>query len=149
MAWLFTVANNLAIDTKRNDGYLTDLDEHTWKEIEESRSGTQIDPEKLISYGLSIGQLEQQVANNNTNGGGSFIEQGSQQINVQSMGLYTDVQDIQDTGVKTQNGAAIAIEDIASALRNSGRIWFMASLSSDESLGRTSPLRILAIEPGT
>ena len=72
-----------------------------------------IDPEKLVSYGLSIGQIEQQVANNNTNGGGSFIEQGSQQINVQSMGLYTSVQDIQDTGVKTQNGAAISIEDIA------------------------------------
>src|SRR5271166_1127728 len=34
-----------------------------------------IDPEKLISYGLSIGQVEQQVAANNTNGGGSFIEQ--------------------------------------------------------------------------
>src|ERR1700679_957551 len=38
-AWLFTVANNLAIDTKRNESNLTDLDEHTWKEIEDSRSG--------------------------------------------------------------------------------------------------------------
>ena len=41
-------------------------------------------PEKLVSYGLSIAQVEQQIANNNTNGGGSFIEQGAQQINVQS-----------------------------------------------------------------
>ena len=44
-------------------------------------------PEKLVAYGLSIGQVEQQIANNNTNGGGSFIEQGAQQINVQSLGL--------------------------------------------------------------
>jgi cobalt-zinc-cadmium resistance protein CzcA len=72
-----------------------------------------LDPEKLVSYGLSIGQVEQQIANNNTNGGGSFIEQGAQQINVQSMGLYTSVQDIEDTVVKTQNGAAISIKDIA------------------------------------
>ena len=43
-----------------------------------------LDPEKLVSYGLSISQVEQQIANNNTNGGGSFIEQGAQQINVQS-----------------------------------------------------------------
>jgi cobalt-zinc-cadmium resistance protein CzcA len=72
-----------------------------------------LDPEKLVSHGLSIGQVEQQIANNNTNGGGSFIEQGSQQINVQSVGLYTSVQDIENTVVKTQNGAAIKIKDIA------------------------------------
>jgi cobalt-zinc-cadmium resistance protein CzcA len=72
-----------------------------------------LDPEKLVSYGLSIGQVEQQIANNNTNGGGSFIEQGAQQINVQSVGLYTSVQDIEKTVVKTQNGAAIRIRDIA------------------------------------
>ena len=72
-----------------------------------------LDPEKLVSYGLSIDQVEQQIANNNTNGGGSFIEQGAQQINVQSAGLYTSVQDIEDTEVKTQNGTAVSIRDIA------------------------------------
>ncbi len=72
-----------------------------------------LDPEKLVSYGLSIAQVEQQVANNNTNGGGSFIEQGAQQINVQSVGLYTNVQDIENTVVKNLNGAAIKIKDIA------------------------------------
>jgi cobalt-zinc-cadmium resistance protein CzcA len=72
-----------------------------------------LDPEKLISHGLSISQVEQQIANNNTNGGGSFIEQGAQQINVQSIGLFTSVQDIENTVVKTQNGAAIKIKDIA------------------------------------
>ena len=72
-----------------------------------------LDPEKLVSYGLSIGQVEQQIANNNTNGGGSFIEQGSQQVNVQSVGLFTSVQDIENTVVKTQYGAAIKIKDIA------------------------------------
>jgi cobalt-zinc-cadmium resistance protein CzcA len=35
-----------------------------------------IDPDKLIAYGLSIGQVEQQLANNNANAGGSFIEAG-------------------------------------------------------------------------
>jgi cobalt-zinc-cadmium resistance protein CzcA len=72
-----------------------------------------LDPEKLVSYGLSIGQVEQQIAANNTNGGGSFIEQGAQQINVQSVGLFSTVQDIENTVVKTQNGAAIKIKDIA------------------------------------
>ena len=72
-----------------------------------------LDPDQLVAHGLSIAQVEQQIANNNTNGGGSFIEQGAQQINVQSVGLFTSVQDIENTVVKTQNGAAIKIKDIA------------------------------------
>ena len=46
-----------------------------------------IDPDKLVAYGLSIGQVEQQLANNNVNAGGSFIEAGLQQVNVRAVGL--------------------------------------------------------------
>ena len=72
-----------------------------------------LDPEKLVSYGLSIGQVENQIAANNNNGGGSFIEQGAQQINVQSVGLFTNVQDIENTVIKTSNGTAVKVKDIA------------------------------------
>ncbi|HTA78519.1 MAG TPA: efflux RND transporter permease subunit, partial [Terracidiphilus sp.] len=72
-----------------------------------------LDPNKLVAYGLSIAQVEQQIANNNTNGGGSFIEQGAQQVNVQALGLYRTVQDIENTVIKNSNGAAIKIKDIA------------------------------------
>ena len=72
-----------------------------------------IDPNKLVSYGLSIGQVEQQLANNNVNAGGSFIEAGLQQINVRSVGLYSNVRDIGNTVVKMQDGTPIRIRDIA------------------------------------
>jgi cobalt-zinc-cadmium resistance protein CzcA len=72
-----------------------------------------LDPEKLISYGLSIAQVEQQLANNNANAGGSFIVAGTQQINVQAQGLYENVQQIEDTLIKTSGGAAIRVKDIA------------------------------------
>ena len=49
-----------------------------------------VDPNKLIAYGLSIGQVEQQLANNNVNAGGSFIEAGLQQINVREVGLVEE-----------------------------------------------------------
>src|SRR6202012_4303983 len=72
-----------------------------------------LDPDKLISYGLSIAQVEQQLANNNTNAGGSFIVAGSQQINVQAVGLMSRVQDIENTVIKTQAGTALRAKDIA------------------------------------
>src|SRR6202453_1913207 len=72
-----------------------------------------VDPAKLIAYGLSIGQVEQQLANNNTNAGGSFIEQGQQQVNVREVGLYRNVHDIEETQLKTSNGTALKVRDIA------------------------------------
>jgi cobalt-zinc-cadmium resistance protein CzcA len=72
-----------------------------------------IDPDKLVSYGLSLAQLEQQLTNANANAGGSFIEQGSQQVNVRAVGLVRTVADIERTVLKTQNGTALRIKDIA------------------------------------
>jgi cobalt-zinc-cadmium resistance protein CzcA len=72
-----------------------------------------IDPDKLIAYGLSIGQVEQQLANNNANAGGSFIEAGLQQVNVREVGMASNVRDIADTVIKTQNGTPLRIADIA------------------------------------
>ena len=72
-----------------------------------------VDPNKLVSYGLSIGQVEQQLANNNINAGGSFVELGMQQMNVRALGLYSSVFDIEQTVLKTQTGTALRVKDIA------------------------------------
>jgi heavy metal efflux system protein len=76
-----------------------------------------VDPDKLVSYGLSIAQVEQQITNANANAGGSFIEQGAQQINVRAVGLVTNVNDIAKTVLKTQNGAALRVRDIADVVQ--------------------------------
>ncbi len=73
-----------------------------------------IDPDKLVSYGLSFGQVEQQLVNNNGNAGGSFVEAGLQQVNVRAVGLFDRVADIARTVIKTQNGTPLRISDIAS-----------------------------------
>src|SRR5579872_6801725 len=72
-----------------------------------------LDPDKLISYGLSISQVEQQLTNNNVNAGGSFVEAGLQQINVRALGLIRSAADIEKIVVKTQNGSSVRIRDIA------------------------------------
>ncbi len=72
-----------------------------------------VDPNKLVAYGLNIIQVEQQLANNNVNAGGSFVEAGLQQINVRAIGLYSSVQDIERTVLKTQNGTPLLVKEIA------------------------------------
>ena len=76
-----------------------------------------LDPGKLIAYGVTVGQVEQQLANNNVNAGGSFVEAGLQQINVRAVGLFTDVDDIAQTVVKSQNGTPVRIRDIATVIQ--------------------------------
>src|SRR6202453_2975269 len=56
-----------------------------------------VDPDKLVAYGLSLAQVEQQLTNNNINAGGSFIESGLQQVDLREVGLVRNVQDIEKT----------------------------------------------------
>jgi heavy metal efflux system protein len=72
-----------------------------------------VDPNKLVSYGLSIGQVEQQLANNNINAGGNFVETGSQQMNVRTLGLFGHVKDIEQTVLTTKSGTPLRVRDIA------------------------------------
>ena len=71
-----------------------------------------IDPNKLVDYGLSISQVEQQLTNNNANAGGSFIEEGQQQVNVREVGLVKDIQDIGNTVILTKAGTPIRVRDL-------------------------------------
>jgi cobalt-zinc-cadmium resistance protein CzcA len=72
-----------------------------------------VDPNKLISYGLSLAQVEQQLTNNNINAGGSFIESGLQQVNIREVGLVKNVRDIENTALTNKSGTPLRIKDIA------------------------------------
>src|SRR5215469_15312416 len=72
-----------------------------------------LDPNKLVAYGLSLSQVEQQLAANNANAGGSFIQAGLQQINVREVGLVGRAEDIARTVILTKNGTPLHVGDIA------------------------------------
>jgi cobalt-zinc-cadmium resistance protein CzcA len=72
-----------------------------------------VDPNKLVSYGLSLAQVEQQLSNNNANAGGSFIQEGLQQINIREVGQVDKVHDIEQTVIFTKNGTPLRVKDIA------------------------------------
>ena len=72
-----------------------------------------VDPNKLVAYGLSLSQIEQQLTNNNANAGGSFIQEGLQQINVREVGLVDRVHDIEQTVIFTKGGTPVRVKDVA------------------------------------
>ncbi len=72
----------------------------------------QIDPDKLVAYGLSMASVEQALAANNANGGGSYIEKGQQAFNVRALGLMQTTEDIGQTVVAVKNGTPVRIRDV-------------------------------------
>ncbi|HST08889.1 MAG TPA: efflux RND transporter permease subunit, partial [Terriglobales bacterium] len=78
----------------------------------------QIDPGKLVSYGLSLNQVEQALVANNANAGGGFIERGDQALNVRAVGLMQTTDDIAATVVKVQNNTPIRVRDLAVVMQS-------------------------------
>src|ERR1700758_420544 len=77
----------------------------------------QIDPGKLVSYGLALSQVEQSLANNNTNAGGGFIQRGQQALNIRVVGLMQTTDDIAATVVKVSNGTPVRVRDLGQVVQ--------------------------------
>ncbi len=77
----------------------------------------QLDPGKLVAYGLSLNQVEQALAANNTNAGGGFIERGQQALNIRAVGLMSTTDDVGATVIKVINGTPIRVRDVANVVQ--------------------------------
>src|ERR1700751_320230 len=77
----------------------------------------QLDPTKLVSYGLALPQIEQALIANNINAGGGFIERGQQALNVRAVGLMQTTDDIGATVVKVQNGTPVRVRDLGNGVQ--------------------------------
>jgi cobalt-zinc-cadmium resistance protein CzcA len=72
-----------------------------------------IDQHKLLSYGLSLPQVLEAIANANINVGGQTVNFGEQSAVVRGVGLIHSVEDIRQTLVSGNGGAPVVVGDIA------------------------------------
>ncbi len=71
-----------------------------------------LDPARLYSYHLTVPQVMQALANNNSNAGGGFYSQGGQFYYVRGIGLVRDTQDIGNVIVGSNKGVPVRVSDI-------------------------------------
>src|SRR5579864_3232424 len=72
-----------------------------------------LNPFRLFSRGVTVPQVFQQLAANNSNAGGGFYSQGGQFYYVRGLGLVKTLEDIDNIVVKTNNGIPTYVPDIA------------------------------------
>lgn len=73
----------------------------------------QPEPQKMLEFGISFGDIQQALKANNSNRGAGYIERFGQQLLVRSPGQLKTIDDIQQVVVKQMSGTPIKIMDIA------------------------------------
>jgi heavy metal efflux system protein len=71
-----------------------------------------IDPGKLISYGVSLSQVMTALQNSNANVGGNYLTVGAQNYNVRGVGLINGIQDIESVMVAEKDGTPIYVKTL-------------------------------------
>lgn len=77
----------------------------------------QVDPDRLLAFGISFEQLADAIEKGNQNAGGWYLDRGQEQLVVRGAGWYRPGQqgldDIADTVVQARQGRIIRVRDLA------------------------------------
>jgi len=87
---------------------------------QEKQFQVQIDPRRLIKYGLSFKEVMDSLEANNKQVGGQYINRGREQFLVRGLGRVSSVADIADVVIATREGTPIRIRDVAEVKEGPG-----------------------------
>ena len=71
-----------------------------------------VDPGKLISYGVSLSQVMAALTNSNANVGGNYLTIGAQSYNIRGLGLINRLEDIENVMVAEKEGTPIFVKTL-------------------------------------
>lgn len=71
-----------------------------------------LDPNKLVAYGVSISDVMEALKKSNSNVGGNFLETGEQTYNIRGIGLLKDADDIGYVTVAERNGTPLYVRQL-------------------------------------
>ncbi len=72
----------------------------------------ELDPQRLLEYDLTLTDVEEAIASNNANAGGSMISLGDVSYVVRGVGLIQDLEDMGDIVVKNEDGIPVFLRDL-------------------------------------
>ena len=72
-----------------------------------------INPDALLRYGVTINEIIEKIRANNLNVGAQFIEKDAEEYIVRSVGLASDIQDIENIIIKSKEGTPIFLSQLA------------------------------------
>jgi heavy metal efflux system protein len=74
------------------------------------------DPAKLMAHGLSFHDIIEALAKNNNNVGAGYIERAGEQYLIRAPGQVTDMNEIGEIVIRSDDGAPLRVKDVAEVL---------------------------------
>ena len=75
-----------------------------------------VDPVAMRRYGVTLNQLTEAISANNDSTGGGILRRGAEGLVLRSTGIYRNIEDIQLTVVRSENGRAVLVRDVADVI---------------------------------
>jgi cobalt-zinc-cadmium resistance protein CzcA len=72
----------------------------------------EVDPNRLLQYGVTLPQVLSSVAASNANAGGNYLTLGDQSLNVRGIGLLHTIQDMKNVLVAEHKGVPVYLGDL-------------------------------------
>ena len=73
----------------------------------------EIDPNKLLTYGVTMTQVVNAITASNANAGGNYLTIGSQSVNVRGIGLLHSLDDMRYIVLAERNGVPVLLRDVS------------------------------------
>src|SRR5580765_5286956 len=103
----------------------------------------QLDPNRLLSYGVNVQQVLDQLAANNANAGGGFYSQGGQFYYVRGLGQVRSVEDIGNIVISTHDGIPVYVKDVAQvAIDHAPRLGQFGYMQQDDAVEGVILMRV-------
>ncbi len=100
------------------------------------------DPMKLVSYGLSFGDLIEALEANNVAQGAKYIEENGEAYQVRASGLLTSIEEIEGIVIGESGGVPVYIRDVADVLIGREVRYGSASEGGEEAVVGTALMLI-------
>ncbi len=72
-----------------------------------------VDPNSLLRYDITINDVVDKIKANNLNVGAQFLEKNAEEFTVRSTGLASDIEDINNIVIKSEDGVPVYLNQIA------------------------------------
>ena len=89
----------------------------------------QIEARRLAAYGLSIIQVQDALERQNAEIPGGLVDTGSREMNLRTLGRFTDPRQFSDLVVATVNGVPIRLRDLGTAIDDTKEVRSLARLN--------------------
>ncbi len=93
-----------------------------------------IDTQKLQNLDITYDDIVQALQRSNMAAGGQYLEFNKEQYLIRGAGLYKSIEDIKNTVIKSQNGQAVLIQDVAKVQIGSMPRFGAISIDGDEAV---------------